>query len=72
MACNLPVVAADVGSMKGLIEEHREWLYTPNNPHHLARVIENRLKNRSTDYGPLPSWSDMAGVLEGIFLKLLN
>jgi teichuronic acid biosynthesis glycosyltransferase TuaC len=72
MACNIPIVAARVGSMEGLLEEHQGWLYTPNSPIDLAQVIENRLTSRSTDYGPLPSWSDMAGVLEGIFLKLLN
>jgi glycosyltransferase involved in cell wall biosynthesis len=70
MACNIPIVAARVGSMEGLLEEHPGWLYTPNDPNDLAQVIENRLKNRSTDYGPLPSWSDMAEVLEEIFLRL--
>ena len=72
MACNIPIVAARVGSMEGLLEEHPGWLYTPNNPNDLAQVIENRLKNRSTDYGPLPSWSDMAEVLEGVCQKLSN
>jgi glycosyltransferase involved in cell wall biosynthesis len=72
MACDIPIVAAKVGSMEGLLEEHQGWLYTPNSPNDLAQVIENRLKSRSTDYGPLPSWSDMAEVLERIFLKLLS
>jgi teichuronic acid biosynthesis glycosyltransferase TuaC len=70
MACNIPIVAAKIGSMEGLFEKHPWWLYTPNDPIHLARVIENRLNSRLTNYGPLPSWSDMADVLEGIFFNL--
>ena len=46
MACNIPIVAARVGSMEGLLEEHQEWLYTPNNPNDLAHVIENRLSEQ--------------------------
>jgi glycosyltransferase involved in cell wall biosynthesis len=72
MACNIPIVAARVGSMEGLLEKHQGWLYTPNNPNDLARVIENRLTSKTTDYGPLPSWADMAGVLEEILIKLLD
>jgi glycosyltransferase involved in cell wall biosynthesis len=70
MACNIPIVAAKVGSMEDLLEEHQEWLYTLNNPNDLAHIIENRLNSRLTNYGPLPSWSDMADVLEGIFFNL--
>jgi glycosyltransferase involved in cell wall biosynthesis len=72
MACNVPIVAARVGSMERLLEDHPGWLYNPSSPHDLVRVIANRLKNRSTGYGPLPSWSDMAGALEGICLSLSN
>jgi hypothetical protein len=38
-------------------------------PGHLAHVIENRLRDRSTGYRPVPTWSDMAGLLEEVLYK---
>jgi glycosyltransferase involved in cell wall biosynthesis len=70
MACNVPLVAANVEGTRSLFSNHPEWLFTPDDPVHLAQVVESRLNNKTTDYGSVSTWSDMAGHLEKIFLKL--
>jgi glycosyltransferase involved in cell wall biosynthesis len=70
MACNVPLVAASVEGTKSLFSNHPEWLFTPGDPAHLCHVVENRLKDSTTDYGSIPSWSEMAGLLENVLFKL--
>jgi teichuronic acid biosynthesis glycosyltransferase TuaC len=72
MACKVPVVAADVSGTRSLFSANPEWLFQPADPVHLARVIERRIENPSTDYGPVPSWPDMAELLERVFLNLTD
>lgn len=72
MACNVPLVAANVEGTKSLLLDHPDWLFSPMDPGHLTHVVENRFKDRSTDYGPVPAWSDMAGLLEDVLLKLTD
>jgi glycosyltransferase involved in cell wall biosynthesis len=70
MACKVPLVAANVEGTRSLFSNHPEWLFTPDDPVHLAQVVESRLNNKTTDYGSVSTWSDMAGHLEKIFLNL--
>ena len=72
MACNIPIVAANVGSMEELFKNHPEWLYEPGNVQALIRTLENRFHNKTTHYAPLPSWSDLAEILEKILVQLQN
>jgi len=72
MACNIPIVAANVGSMKDVFKEHPEWLYEPGNVESLVRVLENRFYDRTTQYAPPPTWGDLAQVLERIMLLIQN
>jgi glycosyltransferase involved in cell wall biosynthesis len=72
MACDVPLVAARVGSMQEILEEHPEWLYDPDDSEDLARVLEMRLEDRSTSYGPIMSWEEAAILLEEIFSKVLR
>jgi glycosyltransferase involved in cell wall biosynthesis len=67
MACDLPLVAADVAGTQSLLEGRPAWLFNPMDPGHLSRVVENRLQDRSTGYKPVPTWSDMADTLENVF-----
>ena len=69
MACDLPLVAARVAGTQSLLEDHPSWLFNPLDPGHLAHVIESRFKDRSTGYRPVPTWSDMAGLLEEVLYK---
>jgi glycosyltransferase involved in cell wall biosynthesis len=70
MACNVPLIAARVGSMSELLKDHPEWLFAPDNVSDLTRVLENRLQDPRTGYKNVLSWSDMATELEKIFLNL--
>jgi glycosyltransferase involved in cell wall biosynthesis len=72
MACNVPLVAANVEGTKSLFADHPQWLFIPEDPASLTRVIENRLKDSSTEYGFLPTWSNMAGILENVMLNLTD
>jgi teichuronic acid biosynthesis glycosyltransferase TuaC len=70
MACQVPVVAARVGSMEELFSPHPSWLYVPESAPSLADALERRLKDRDTGYGHVPEWYDLALELEKIFFSL--
>ena len=70
MACGLPIVAAEVGSMKILFANHLNWLFQPESAGHLAETIENRMRDRCTDYGLTPTWSDAADEIESVFIQV--
>lgn len=72
MACDVPVIAARVGSLKELLSDHPNWLFLPGDSRSLARVLENRLFDRKTGYAAPPTWPDLANRLENIMLKILN
>jgi len=72
MACNIPIIAANVGSMKDVFKEHSEWLYEPGNVKSLVEVIENRFADRTTNYERPPAWADLAQSLERIMQKIKN
>jgi glycosyltransferase involved in cell wall biosynthesis len=70
MACDIPLIAARVGSMAELLKDHSEWLFNPDDASNMARVLENRLGDRRTGYKKVLSWSDVAAELEKIFINL--
>jgi glycosyltransferase involved in cell wall biosynthesis len=67
MACNTPLVAANVAGTQPIFSNHPGWLFTPEDPVDLARVIEKRLSDPFTGYGPIPTWSELAERLAIIF-----
>ena len=70
MACDVPIIAAQVGSLKELFKDQPEWLYEPGNLHSLIRVLENRFDDRTTHYTPPPTWADLAQILESIMFEI--
>ena len=72
MACDIPVVAARVGSLKELFQDHPEWLYAPANVQSLVKVIENRIYDRATHYTAPTTWGDLTQILENIMLQIQN
>ena len=72
MACDVPLVAAHIGSMAGQFKDHPEWLFTPDSSLDLANVIEHRLKHQNTDYTHMLSWEDLALEVEKIMLNVNN
>ena len=72
MACNVPLVAARIGSLAGLFRKHPQWLYEPDDSVSLAAAVNNRLKHPDTAYGPVPTWQDRAVRLEHIMTAALR
>lgn len=70
MACDVPMIAARVGSMARLLKDHPEWLFTPDSHQDLATALERRLANRDTNYTIVPSWKNAADKLEDIMYGL--
>jgi glycosyltransferase involved in cell wall biosynthesis len=70
MACEVPIVAAAVGSLKYMLKDRPEWLYDPNDSQTLVNALEKRFRDRRTGYSGLISWDDVASKLEEILLKI--
>jgi glycosyltransferase involved in cell wall biosynthesis len=72
MACDVPLIAARVGSMQEILEDHPEWLYEPGSPDSLMNTIKYRLMNPMTGYDSPPTWSDLAGQLEAVIRQVVD
>jgi glycosyltransferase involved in cell wall biosynthesis len=72
MACDLPIIAAGVGSLKELFADHPEWLYSPGDKKSLIEVLERRLSDKTTAYSVPPAWKDIANLLENTMLRIYN
>jgi glycosyltransferase involved in cell wall biosynthesis len=70
MACDVPLIAARVGSMAGLFKNRPEWLFTPESKQDLAVALEYRLVHRKTEYTKVSSWQKAAEILEKIMVNL--
>jgi len=72
MACNRPVIASRVGSLKNLLQDHPQWLYDPGSAESLADVLERRFTDLSTGYPPPPTWTDLAEKIENIMMSVVK
>lgn len=72
MACDVPVIAADVGSLKEIFSRNREWLYKPGDLVSLAGTIERRLTDSHTAYPTCPEWPDLALRLERVLIDTIR
>ena len=72
MACDVPLIAARVGSMASLFQKHPQWLYAPGDWRALAAVLQGRLEDRTTAYRFVASWKDASLTLEAIFNDVLT
>ena len=70
MACDRPVVAANVGSLKNLFRETPQWLYIPGSAKSLSEVLERRMFDLSTRYPSPTTWADLAAKIERIMKDL--
>ena len=70
IACGTPVVAADVGSMKGLLDGHPECLYDPDNPHSCAQALRSQLNKPTSLDLAAPSWADSSKQLEMFLARI--
>jgi glycosyltransferase involved in cell wall biosynthesis len=60
MACDVPISASNVGSLRATFSAHPEWLFEPDSTESIVSTINHRLSERMTGYDFLPSWKDMA------------
>jgi glycosyltransferase involved in cell wall biosynthesis len=70
MACGTALVAAEVGSMKEILRDHRHCLFAPNDPASLAATVRMQLAKPTSLDHKVPSWSDLAAQLETFFLSI--
>jgi glycosyltransferase involved in cell wall biosynthesis len=71
MACDVPLIAARVGSMAALFKDHPQWLFAPDDSRDLASTIERRLDDRTTGYRNVTSWREASQKLESTFNTVL-
>ncbi len=64
LACQLPVVTANIGAMATLFAGHSENLYQPGDAGHLAQQLEHQLKYPSLPPIPLCTWQELVTQLE--------
>ena len=64
LACGTPVIAAAVGTMHDMLENHPHALYRPGDPDSLAAGIQGLLANRHIPDFPIPDWETRASELE--------
>jgi len=66
MACDVPIVAANVGSLREIFAGRPDCLYQTGDIQSLQCAIERRFSNRRTAYEKGPTWLQMAKVFEGL------
>jgi glycosyltransferase involved in cell wall biosynthesis len=64
LACHLPIVAADVGAMPGLLEDARK-LYHADDAESLVRAILFNLRNPTASVHEILDWRGVVAVLDG-------
>jgi len=72
MACDIPIVASNVGYLSYLFKNNKNWLYSPGDLNSLTNAIIKRMEDRSTGYNLPPTWNDSAKSIEKLMFTLLN
>lgn len=70
MACQLPIVAANVGVMPQLLADQPEALYREDNPRDLNRALQAGLTRPSQAVRPVKDWAQVIAELEPRLLGL--
>jgi glycosyltransferase involved in cell wall biosynthesis len=61
MACNRPLVAANIGAMRDIFSGYPQgWLFQPNDTRDLAKAIALRLKDKRTNYVNIKTWREIS------------
>jgi glycosyltransferase involved in cell wall biosynthesis len=71
LASGLPVVAADVGAMRGLLANAENSLYRPDDVPQLAERIEAHLKGRAMPAIRIGDWAEVVGDLDAHLRQLV-
>jgi glycosyltransferase involved in cell wall biosynthesis len=71
LACGLPVVAADVGAMGGLLAEAPSGLYRPDDADDLAVHILDQLQRRAMPLVAIEDWGQIVASLDASLRRLV-
>lgn len=72
IACDIPIVAADVGALREIFNDHPEWRYEPGVVNSLKKAIEKRLTDKRTTYSSFPDWKDLAIILDEVLARVVE
>jgi glycosyltransferase involved in cell wall biosynthesis len=72
LACELPVVAADVGAARELLHKNLRCLFKPENDESLADAIVYQLNARYRPEIPIPTWKDHGAAFEALLRTALG
>jgi glycosyltransferase involved in cell wall biosynthesis len=72
LACDLPVVAGDVGAMHDLFADAPEFLYRAGNAEDLADKLQAQLCNPRKAGVPIRDWSEVIGAIEPAMQRLVS
>ena len=64
LACQLPIVASNVGEMPHLLASLPQALFNPDNPHALAMAVLSQLDAPCLSPSPALNWNDLVKALE--------
>lgn len=71
-ACGVPMVAARVGAMIGLLEGCVQALYQPDDAISLINALKAQLAAPVLPTFPIPDWADMAAELERVYAAAVS
>jgi glycosyltransferase involved in cell wall biosynthesis len=72
LACQTPLVAAAVGTMKDLLKPYPAALFEPDDPASLASAVRSQLENPEPIDIRVPTWRQSAERLETFFQEILD
>jgi glycosyltransferase involved in cell wall biosynthesis len=72
LACQTPLVAAAVGTMKDLLKPYPAILFEPDDPASLASAIRSQLENPAQIDISVPTWRQSAERLQTFFQEILH
>lgn len=72
MACDLPVVATDVGVMSALLRESPQLLYSPGDAEGLARAVVQQLEKPVKVLACIKDWHELVAEIEPALSALVR
>ena len=70
IACRVPLVAANVGTMSSLLTEHPDLRFAQHNAESLAQAVRRQLVRPVLVDSSVPTWADVAERLEKFFFAV--
>lgn len=72
LAAGVPVVAVNVGGIRGVLTSQPDGLFDPDDPSQFTAAIRARLEDGQVPDRPVPDWDDVAETLESFLISVLG